>query len=62
MANRYGRDRSVSEYWRLVTEIKRVQAVINKSFTDAGLDAVICPAFPTPAVHIKDTQDIFGKC
>ena len=42
-------------------EIKRVQAAINKSFMDTGLDAVICPVFPTPAVNINDTQDIFGN-
>jgi fatty acid amide hydrolase len=49
--------RSVADYWKLTAHARGLQAEIHRAWTDAGIQAVVCPPHATPALPHGASRD-----
>jgi fatty acid amide hydrolase len=49
--------KSVAELWRLTTELRRARPAVLEAMDEAGIDAILCPPFATPALPHAYARD-----
>ena len=50
-------EKSVLDYWKLTARRAEIRARVHREWREQGLDAVICPAYATPAIRHGQSDD-----